>query len=269
MAILGNILNITVYKYGIKNSKKEINMKRILAFLLAFSPVFALLSCDSGDSTVHVSGVLLNKSLLNMEVGDTDKLTATINPSNAGDKTVSWVSGDTSVVTVSAYGEVKALKAGSANITVTTKDGSKTAQCIVNVVDNRSPAPSKCSVVFDYLYDNVKYTAIFFKSIENEYCYNFYTKGITGTFLLGSGDTQAGISGERVPATSTAIKTISTYSNEVNRVFLIKKAGSSVNYWSGVSNFGVSAEAMGKKMSDITFSSPDFTDADRDKMCNK
>ena len=85
---------------------------------------------------VSVTGVSLNKSSLSMTVGDTETLTATVLPSNATDKSVTWSSSNTSVATVSSSGVVTAKTAGSAMITVKTNDGAKTATCSVNVVDS-------------------------------------------------------------------------------------------------------------------------------------
>ena len=83
---------------------------------------------------VPVTGVSLNKSSLTLSEGETATLTATVTPSNATDKTVTWSSSNTSVATVSSSGVVTAKSIGSATITVTTKDGNKTATCNVTVV---------------------------------------------------------------------------------------------------------------------------------------
>ena len=81
---------------------------------------------------IEVAEVVLDKSSLEMTEGDTTILTATVNPSDATDKTLTWTSSDASVVSVSADGEVKALKAGTATITVSSANG-KTATCVVTV----------------------------------------------------------------------------------------------------------------------------------------
>jgi len=86
--------------------------------------------------TVPVIGVSLDKTDITMTVGDTQILTATITPDNATDKSVTWSSSNTSVATVSSSGVVTAKAAGSATITVTTNDGSKTASCSVVVVSD-------------------------------------------------------------------------------------------------------------------------------------
>jgi len=82
---------------------------------------------------VAVTGVTLNKSSLSLVVGGSESLTATVAPSNATNKAVSWKSSDAAVATVDNSGKVTAVKAGSATITVTTSDGSKTATCSVTV----------------------------------------------------------------------------------------------------------------------------------------
>lgn len=82
---------------------------------------------------IPVTDVTLNKFAMTLEVGDSETLTATVAPANATDKTVSWKSDNTSVATV-ANGQITAVKAGTANITVTAKDGNKAATCKVTVV---------------------------------------------------------------------------------------------------------------------------------------
>ena len=79
-----------------------------------------------------VSSITLNVTSIEMTEGDTQSLVATISPSNATNKTVTWSSSDKTVASVSA-GKVTALKAGKATITVTTEDGGKTASCEVIV----------------------------------------------------------------------------------------------------------------------------------------
>ena len=94
-----------------------------------------------GPSTVAVTGVKLAPTTLNMTVGGADQtLTATVEPSNATNKNVSWSTSDSQVATV-AGGVVHAVGAGDATITVTTADGNKTATCAVHVTAGSVDTP--------------------------------------------------------------------------------------------------------------------------------
>ena len=88
--------------------------------------------------TTLVSAVSLNKTELALTVGDTQTLTATITPDDANNKNVSWSSDKPSVATVDENGTVTAVAAGTANITVKTVDGEKTAVCAVTVTAKSS-----------------------------------------------------------------------------------------------------------------------------------
>ena len=75
----------------------------------------------------------MNKATLSLAVGANETLTATVSPANASDKTVTWESEDSTIVTVDANGKVAGLKTGTTDITVTTKSGGKTAKCTVTI----------------------------------------------------------------------------------------------------------------------------------------
>ena len=79
------------------------------------------------------TGVSLDKETLTLYTTETYKLTATVKPSTAQDKSVAWTSSDESVATVSSKGTITAKKSGLAIITCTTKDTGKSAQCYVTV----------------------------------------------------------------------------------------------------------------------------------------
>lgn len=84
-------------------------------------------------SVTPVTGVTLNNHSLSLNTGNTSQLTATVTPSNATNKSVSWVSSNTSVATVNSNGLVTAVGNGTATITVTTSSGSYTDDCNVTV----------------------------------------------------------------------------------------------------------------------------------------
>lgn len=86
-----------------------------------------------GTSTVvNATGVSLNKTTLNMQLNQTEKLTATVKPDNATNKNVTWTSDNTAVATVGTDGTVTAVSVGTAKITATTHNGN-TASCTVQV----------------------------------------------------------------------------------------------------------------------------------------
>jgi uncharacterized protein YjdB len=97
---------------------------------------------------VKVTSVKLNRTKLTLNKGKTVSLKATVNPSGATNKRVSWKSSNTKVATVDKNGKVKAVSKGTATITVTTADGSKRATCKVTV---KIPA-TKISVNTKQLY---------------------------------------------------------------------------------------------------------------------
>ena len=98
---------------------------------------------------VKVESVSLNKTSIEIEVGKTEQLTATISPDNATDKSVTWTSDKTNIATVSTSGVVSAKAKGTATITVTTKDGNKTATCQVTVKPSTTPIVAVTGVSLD------------------------------------------------------------------------------------------------------------------------
>lgn len=85
------------------------------------------------SATISVTDVELDKSSLTLGVGSTETLTATVEPSDATNKAVTWSSNAKSVATVE-NGVVTAVSEGTATITATTTDGGITATCTVTVV---------------------------------------------------------------------------------------------------------------------------------------
>ena len=90
------------------------------------------------SADVAVTSVSLNQTSVSLQKGSTATLTATVSPSNATDKTVTWTSSNTSVATVS-NGTVKAVAKGTATITATSANG-KTATATVTVTESSALA---------------------------------------------------------------------------------------------------------------------------------
>ncbi len=82
---------------------------------------------------IPVTGISLDAASATVVKGATKPLTATVAPSNATNKAVSWASSDPGVATVSSAGLVTAVAMGTATITATTEDGGKTAGCAISV----------------------------------------------------------------------------------------------------------------------------------------
>ena len=94
-------------------------------------------------ATVAVTEVKLDKSELTLEEEKTEQLTATVTPANATNKKVTWSSDKLEVAVVDQKGQVTAKAEGTAKITVTTEDGSKTAECKVTVTAKAPPPVPK------------------------------------------------------------------------------------------------------------------------------
>ncbi|MBR1628941.1 MAG: leucine-rich repeat protein [Lachnospiraceae bacterium] len=90
-------------------------------------------TCKVTVKPVSVKSVKLNKKTATIKKGKTVTLKATISPSNATNKAVAWKSSNKKIAAVNSSGKVKGIKKGTATITVTTKDGKKTAKCKVTV----------------------------------------------------------------------------------------------------------------------------------------
>lgn len=84
--------------------------------------------------TYSVTGVTLDVTSKEMNVGETFTLKAKIEPSNATNQNVTWNSLDATVATVDKDGKVTAKKAGFTVITVTTEDGGHSATCEITVL---------------------------------------------------------------------------------------------------------------------------------------
>ena len=98
---------------------------------------------SSSTLTKKVTGISLDYSSISVVKGSTKKLTATVRPSNATNKKVTWTSSNKKIATVTQTGKVKGIKAGTAKITVKAKDGSgKKAVCTVTVKNKTTTAAS-------------------------------------------------------------------------------------------------------------------------------
>jgi uncharacterized protein YjdB len=82
-------------------------------------------------TSVFVSGIAISKATMIMEAGQRTKLTTTVTPENATDKTLHWSSSDSSIITVDSSGNVTAVGKGTAVITV--RCGNYSVTCTITV----------------------------------------------------------------------------------------------------------------------------------------
>src|SRR6218665_2364970 len=132
-------------------------MKNLLiafAALLLVSSVTLLLisSCKKKDDPVAVDRVTIPPAAVSEKEDETAKLTPSVTPENAADKSLTWNSSDNNIATV-ADGTVTGKSIGTVTITATSvSDQTKTARCEVTVEGvsvERIPLPATASVTMN------------------------------------------------------------------------------------------------------------------------
>lgn len=131
-----------VSKDGVVTAKKA-GKATIVAKAADESGKYASCVVTVTEAKKEVTGVTLNKSSLNLGVGGSEVLSATVLPADATNKQVTWLSSTPSVATVSQSGVVTGVKEGTTQISVITADGSKTAICSVTVSGQTPITPTE------------------------------------------------------------------------------------------------------------------------------
>lgn len=150
------------------------------------------------NQATGVTSVELNKEELLKRVDDAaETLTATVKPSNATVKTVTWGSTNTGVATVN-NGTVSFVGEGTAKVWVKTDDGNKTDTCYVTVLPklNTEEATFKAVQKAEYLTEGAK---VFFGTIKDgeNYVMGLYAsgdnniKGVSATYGTNRHDVKA------------------------------------------------------------------------------
>ena len=113
------------------------------------SAVITVTTLDQGKTSTclitvvpPISGISLDKTTLSLNAGSSEQLNATVNAVDGADTHVVWSSSDNSVASVDDFGKVTGHKAGTALIIATSSDPSKTASCVVTVLENTIEATS-------------------------------------------------------------------------------------------------------------------------------
>lgn len=113
--------------------------------------------------SVDVTGVSVSPSNYTINEGESYTLVATVTPSNATDKSITWTSDNPAVVSVSSTGRITGKVAGTAYITARSSNG-KLARCFVtcrSVIkditlsdkDGISSIPSKANVTYERTFE--------------------------------------------------------------------------------------------------------------------
>jgi uncharacterized protein YjdB len=127
---------------GTSNFKLQPTSPLIGAYTEAYGPTVDLLNVARPQGTytdlgayefIYATGVTLNTNSTIVAPNKTVQLTATVAPSNATYKNLTWTSSNTAVATVNGSGLVSGVAAGTVTITAKTVDGNKTATCTILV----------------------------------------------------------------------------------------------------------------------------------------
>lgn len=123
-------------------------MKKIIYFALA---LFAFSACEKENEVIYADFVEITDFPENILIGETGYVECEILPQNASLNTLSFTSSDPSVIDVSSNGVLMAKKIGSADISVSTKDGKVEDKITVKVSDITDfVAFSRLSATFKY-----------------------------------------------------------------------------------------------------------------------
>jgi len=116
----------------------------------------------SPSTDIPVTGVNVTPTSVTINsIGGTTKLIATVEPTNATNKSLTWSSSNTSAATVNSSGIVTAVADGNSTITVTTANGfSATSIITVKVGTNPSPCDNPVSITIPFAKDG-----------KGEFCY--------------------------------------------------------------------------------------------------
>ena len=127
-----------------------------------------------------VTNITLNSNEINLNPGGTFKLDATVNPSNASNKNIKWISANESIATVDQSGNVTADVAGTTYISAVSADGKVVATCTVNV--SRPVVTKPAKVKIKSAKKKGKKVTLKWKKISDAAGYVVYMKTNSGKF---------------------------------------------------------------------------------------
>ena len=136
-----NATDKTVTWTSSNNDVATVNSKgKITAKAIGYAVITATTKDGGSTATCKVrvvygvNGITLEPTKLSLVVGKKAVLKATLTPANASNKNVKWKSSNKNIVRVNSNGVIKALRPGSATISVTAEDGGYKAVCRVTSI---------------------------------------------------------------------------------------------------------------------------------------
>lgn len=112
------------------------NKKKIIIIISVLSVVLGIIFYMLFFKKVEVTTISLDKNEISVVVGNSDRIIATVYPSNATDNRIKWVSSNPDIVTVNEYGIIEGIKKGEAKVRVSTLDDKISNICTVKVLNN-------------------------------------------------------------------------------------------------------------------------------------
>ena len=106
----------------------------IYLFIIAIVGVIVYIFLNNGQKSVLVSKIELDKKDISLYIGEINKITPKVNPTNATNKTIKYQSNNPSIVTVDNNGVVRAKSVGESDIVVSTMDDKIKEICHVTVM---------------------------------------------------------------------------------------------------------------------------------------
>ena len=103
---------VTIYQNKHENKKKIIIDKK------KKKKNKAIVKLIENEETVPVENITVNKTIIDLIRGETEKITVTFQPTNAGNQNLIWQSSNNGIATVDEFGNIKAVGIGTATITV-------------------------------------------------------------------------------------------------------------------------------------------------------
>ncbi len=224
-----------------------------------------------GNYSLKVRSISITTKYSYMNVGASQNLYVVFEPSNASDRTISWSSSNSSVVSVDASGKITALNPGSAIITAKSRDGGYTSSATIevggntNIIDVSSIGFNKsiyevginstAQSIINYNPSNATYKAVTFVSSNPSVATvdeNGLIKGIsagntviTATTKHGNAKATVNVRVKNIPASSVSLNQTEVSLNK-NGIFTLSAqvnpnnaSDKTVNYSSNNNNVAV------------------------------